>query len=325
MGSRLSVCVDAPTREQALQASERAIVAIEAVERRLSTWSTESELARFNRAPSGTRVAVSPELARDLRLARECTLATAGTFDAGIGALMKVWDLRGVGRIADDLEVREALRCGGLIGGLELGDGWASRRCDSLLVEEGGFGKGLGLAEALRALRDAGALGAVLDFGGQVATLGTHSTTWGIADPRDRGRALLSARLDTGSYSTSCNSERTRVVEGRPCGHLLDPRSGGFARDFGSTTVWALDPARADAYSTATFVMGPDSALAWAAGRDDVQLIVIEVLGEVLRVRITPGLNDRVRSVAAGVQVEIYEAVRPDARAPQVEGKALSR
>ncbi len=64
------------------------------------------------------------------------------------------------------------------------------------------------------------------------------------------------------SVSTSGNSERGRVVEGRAIGHLLDPRTGYPAPDFGSATVVAPSGLTADVLSTAFFVLGPEKGLA---------------------------------------------------------------
>ena len=66
MGTSLRLVVEGPSRKDALRASEAALRAIEAVEERLSTWGTTSELARLNAAPVGTAVELSEELAADL-------------------------------------------------------------------------------------------------------------------------------------------------------------------------------------------------------------------------------------------------------------------
>jgi thiamine biosynthesis lipoprotein len=98
MGTHLGIEVTAPTRAAALAASEAAVRAIEAVEVRLSTWTDASELARLNAAPVGQPVALSPELAADLALAREVWRDTDGAFDPGVGALVRAFGLRDGGR-----------------------------------------------------------------------------------------------------------------------------------------------------------------------------------------------------------------------------------
>ena len=86
MGTGLRLRVSAASRQGALQASEAAVRAIEAVSSRLSTWRSDSELSRLNTAPAGVSVDLSGELLTDLRKARRWSKATGGAFDPGVGA-----------------------------------------------------------------------------------------------------------------------------------------------------------------------------------------------------------------------------------------------
>src|SRR5262245_2042824 len=113
MGTDLALEVTAPTRDQALAASEAAVRAIEAVEARLSTWRDDSELARLNAAPAGQPFALSPELERDLEQARDLWRATDGLFDPGVGALVRAFGLRAGGRTPSEEELARAKAAGG--------------------------------------------------------------------------------------------------------------------------------------------------------------------------------------------------------------------
>jgi thiamine biosynthesis lipoprotein ApbE len=83
-----------------------------------------------------------------------------------------------------------------------------------------------------------------------------------VADPANRGRAAASLSLTDASLSTSGNSERGLTVRGRRVGHLLNPRTGRPATDFGSATAIAPSGLVADILSTAFFVLGPEQGLA---------------------------------------------------------------
>ena len=99
---------------------------------------------------------------------------------------------------------------------LELRPGTAIRRHAGLVIEEGGFGKGVGLDAALQALQSHGIRRARVDLGGQVAVLGDGLGSVRLADPRQRESALLALTLHPGtSIATSGNSERAIEVEGR--------------------------------------------------------------------------------------------------------------
>ena len=348
MGTRLELRVDAPDRLAALRASERAMRAVEATESRLSTWRPDTELARLNRAAPGEPVALSAELATELEAAEACWRETSGAFDPALGSLAAAWGLRTGAREPSEEQRLRALAATGM-DGLELRRATpenpkdpvrAVRHRDGLILDEGGFGKGAGLRAAVAALADTEATSAALDLGGQWAFWRRHSGDgtrtdshqelashrdlagepgWrvAVADPRDRQRPVAAITVDGGSVATSGHSERA--------GHLLDPRDGRPADDFGSLTVWSSDPLWADCLSTGLYILGPDGALAWAERHPGVEVLVLTVNGggadegtERLTARATRGLAPRLETLTEGLAVEVSSPVprEPATRAP---------
>lgn len=310
MGTTLEVTVEAADRPAALAASEVAVRALESAEARLSTWRGDSELERLNGAPAGTPVRLSADLVAELRQVDEFWRETGGAFDPAIGALVRAWGLRTGGRVPSAGELREA-RVASRFEALRITSGTATRRDAGLILEEGAWGKGAGLDAALRALRaDGRATSAALNLGGQVAvyrrSIGRENWTLALADPRRRDRPVLAMTIDQGSVSTSGNSEHGFAVGGRRYGHLLDPRTGRPAADFGSLTVWASAALAADALSTGLFVMGPERALRWAGRHPQVQVVVLEALpGGRLRARATPGLARRLSALDPDLDLDL--------------------
>lgn len=293
MGTRLAVTVEADDRETALDASEAALRAVAEVEARLSTWVDDSELSHLNRADPETGFAVSPELESDLREASHWWKETRGSFDPGIRSLVEAWDLRGGGREPSAVELKLARAASGL-DHLALDLGIARIDVAGFGIEEGGFGKGIALRQAAEAARAAGADCAVLDFGGQIEVSSDCGEVWvDIADPdrRDFGLALLILR--NSSVATSGNSERGLLVDGVRRGHLLDPRSGHPAPDWGAVTVVASDPVAADCLSTALYVMGPQRGAEWLQGRPEIDAVFAVRIGEGTELIATPGLMGR--------------------------------
>ena len=299
MGTRLEVSVSAADRETALAASEIALRAVADAERRLSTWTSESELSRLNAAPVGDAVEVSPLLARDLEQALRCSDETGGAFAPGIGALVKAWGLREGGRRPAPAELADAV-AGVSAENVEIEDRRVVRRHERFIFEEGGFGKGAGLDDALAGLRDSGATSALLDLGGQVSVWNSDATV-GIADPRERERVILHLQLSGGSVATSGSSERGIRVDGERLGHILDPRSGQPSGDIGSVSVVAESGAVADCLSTALYVMGSEAARRWAASRKDVGVLVVEYSDDGLVAWASPGLRDRLTAATDDV------------------------
>jgi thiamine biosynthesis lipoprotein len=302
MGTSLDITVEAEDRAAGLEASERAVAALEEAEARLSTWRSDTELARLNHAPAGERQALSPALAEDLAAALRCARETEGAFNPAVGPLVQAWGLRGGGRLPGP-EERSAAMADSRFEDLDLQGGAAVRRRPGLTLEEGGFGKGAGLGDALEALSDLGVRRASLDLGGQVAVLGGGWTV-PVAHPRHRDRPAVALAIDGGSVSTSGNSERGIEIEGRKLGHILDPRTGEPAADFGSVTVWTADPLRADCLSTGLYVLGPERALAWAAAHPGVEVLVLRPEGDRLKALASPGLRERIKTLDPAVDID---------------------
>lgn len=316
MGTRLVMAVEGPDRPTALALSEAIVSAIEDAERRLSTWRETSELQAFNAAPPGARVGLSPLAWDALTTALACWRETGGAFDPTVAPLVEAWGLRGGGRIPDAGEIETARR---LVDAGRLALEPARRELaqpGGLRLEEGGFGKGAALDAALA---DAQLLGPGLeidlDFGGQLAWSGkSEPFAIRLADPRERSRTVLELTLDrpSGSISTSGNSERGSSVGGRALGHLLDPRTGRPAPDFGSATVFAEKAAAADCRSTGLFVLGPERGAALAArwsreGEGEAVLLLVEPNG--LRALITRGLAARARALAPDLRIETIDGI----------------
>lgn len=297
MGTSLALAVSAPSRDLAFDASEAGVRAVEAAERLLSTWRDDTPLARLNAAAAGEPTPVKPELFALLQKVFEWEEKTGGAFDATVAPLVRAWGLRAGGRIPGDAELREAVRATGpTLFLFEESSLRVSRLSPAAGIDEGAWGKGWALDKAAEALRDAGAASFVLDFGGQVLA-GGGATAVAVAHPRDRARTVATIRLKNASASTSGNSERGLVVNGRRAGHLLDPRTGEPAPDFGSVTVVAPDALTADVLSTAFFVLGPEEGMALSA-RLRAAGVVHEALfffegeeGQALKSSMSPGMK----------------------------------
>jgi len=167
----------------------------------------------------------------------------------------------------------------------------------------------VGLDDAVERLRRTTAVAALLDLGGQILLWGDASAIVDLADPRDRDRVVLRFDAAEGSVATSGNSERGIRVDGRRLGHVLDPRTGRPAADFGSVTVWSERAAEADCLSTGLYVMGPDEAARWAGRHDDVAVVLIEVAGDRLVARASASLRGRLRARADDLDLHWIETL----------------
>ena len=173
MGTTLRIAVAAPSRPEGIRAIEEAFEAVRRVDGLLSTWRDDSEIARLNQAPVGQPVPLSPLLYNLLRDAARWVGLTGGAFDPAIGSLIDAWDLRGQGRIPSRETLARARAAVG-IGHFVFADSarTASRTDSASWLDTGGFGKGVALGEARRALLRRQVTAGSLNFGGQVLVIG---------------------------------------------------------------------------------------------------------------------------------------------------------
>ncbi len=310
MGTLLALDVVGANREQALAASEQVIVEVRRVEDLLTTW-RDSPLARLDDAAVERPVPLDSELFGLLETVFAWAERTDRAFDPTVLPLGRAWDLRGAGRVPSSEALAGALHATGPDRFRLDPANQTATRLDALSgIEEGAWGKGYALDRAAARLEDSGVSG-LLNLGGQVVGRGRDGAgrKWevGIADPRRRDREVVTLEVADVSVSTSGNSERSRVVAGRRIGHLLDPRTGEPAADFGSATVVAASALDADILSTALFVLGPEAGLAlWQRLRRegfDFEVLFLIVRGDRLEARFSPGIPRLLRS-ADGAAVD---------------------
>ena len=61
------------------------------IDRQMSTYRTDSEISRFNRAPAGEWFAVSAATAEVVAAAHEISEKTGGAMDVTVGPLVRLW------------------------------------------------------------------------------------------------------------------------------------------------------------------------------------------------------------------------------------------
>ncbi len=232
------------------------------LEQAVSTWRDDAELPRLE-AAGGGEARVSAELAETLEVALSLRDQTGGALDPAVGALVAAYDLHGAGRWPTDAEVLAARSLSGRTAvALDPLRRVVRFSSPGVRLDLDAVAKGVALDRAGRILRAHGVGQALLNFGGQVLAVGPPPGCppfrVAVASPDREGAELLAVDLRDASVATSSNAERERVVDGKPAGHLLDPRTGGFVPFRGSVSVLAASAARADGLATAWFVLGPD-------------------------------------------------------------------
>jgi len=304
MGETLAIKLEAPDLHSAVAASEAVLSAVGAADALLSSSRTDTPAAALNRAAVGEVAPIDSTLCQSLRQVSAISAEAPGVFEPTIGALLAAWDLRGDGRVPSVVELAAARRAsgpGGMM--LDLEHCTAQRLASAASVETGGFGLGYALRASRDSLLNHGIHSARINFGGQVVVIGPAEGggPWrvSIGSAEDKKAEVFTIWLADGSAATSSQSERFVRGAGQNIGYILDPRTGTPAPMWGSITVVAQDPLRADVLATALFVLGPDSALAWGSRHPDVGVLVLDRRDGAIHPRWNAGLYPALDSATA--------------------------
>jgi thiamine biosynthesis lipoprotein len=221
--ARLVVCGPAPER-LARQAVER----IEQLEQRWSRFRPTSELNALN-ARTGLTTTVSDDTRLLVERAIEGWWLSGGAFDPTLlGDVVRAGYDRSFVELAEDAPERHSPYLAGCDGiGIERND---ITLPDRVGIDSGGLGKGLAADLVVAELLEAGADGACVSIGGDLAVAGHGPTPDGgwtvdIADPWSAPSSLALIGLRAGGIATSSTLKRTWLSGGTRRHHVIDPRS----------------------------------------------------------------------------------------------------
>ena len=111
---------------------------------------------------------------------------------------------------------------------------------------------------------------------------GKKSWKIGIHDPRNKGKLLKSFELNDRAISTSGNYERFFEIGGKRYSHIINPVTGEPCQGIISVTVVADSAEKADALSTAIFVMGEKNGLTLAKSIKDIKVLILKEDGKII-------------------------------------------
>lgn len=230
----------------------------------LSRQIEASSLAALN-AADGQVVTLDADTYAALSAAVEYAELTNGAFDPTTAPLSDLW---GIGTdnaaVPDAQAIEQALTHVGYAHIELLGNNQA-RLTDGAQVDLGGIGKGYA-TDIVASLRGDCAL--LAQLGGNIGAYGVNPSnedgqwTVGLADPDDSANYIATLHIKDASIVTSGDYERYFEQDGVRYHHIFDPKTG-YPAQSGLRAVTVVDKVstRADALTTALFVMGLDDGL----------------------------------------------------------------
>lgn len=251
------------------------------LQKQLSPWIEDSELARFNALDSNTEMTVSGEFHQLLQRSAYYADISAGAFDITFAGAGHLYDYR-AGVSPDDARLKQT-RIG--MHYLRIGNDLRVAKTDEAVrIDLGGIAKGYAIDRAVTLLRQAGIEHAYISLGGDSYVMGQRNNRlWqvGIRHPRREEAVAITLPLTDIAVSTSGDYERFFVRDGEHVHHILNPKTGKPAGELSSVTVLAAAGMDADALSTTLFVLGVEKGMALANQLADVSAIMIDLHGKV--------------------------------------------
>ena len=312
MGTVARVIAVAIHRDIAQRGIDKAFAELSRIEELASTHLEDSEISKINRLAFSQPVKVSDTTFEILQTAVDYGRLTSGAFDISVGPLVELWQRAAeANQTPPNEELQNAF---GKIGfdkiRLDPENKTVRLGVEGMKLDLGGIAKGYAVDQAVAALKDAGAVGGMVDVGGNIRCFGTPADGkkhWliGLQDPNLSGKdqVLFVLELGDAAVATSGDYRRFVVVQNRRHSHIIDPRTGQSATGLSSASVITEKAVDADALATAVNVLGAEEGLKLIESLDNTEAIVVSPAPD-YRITITAGAENYITK--SRVKPQIY-------------------
>jgi thiamine biosynthesis lipoprotein len=281
----IAVAKDTGTAKKCIRASMEEIHKVDDL---MSDYKSDSEISRANKEAYEKPVQVSEPTFEVLQRSVEFSKMTDGAFDVTVGPLVALFRKAKETKVAPSEEQ---------IAQAKLKVGFENLKLDSknrtvqfsekgMLLDLGGIAKGYAIDKAIEAAHRCGAVGAMVDIGGDVRCFGLPPKGrehWliGLQDPNsaiegmEGGGLRLVLKITNDAVATSGDYQQFVIIKGKRYSHIIDRRTGKSAESLSSVTIIADNATDADALATAVSVMGAEKGLALIEKLPNTEAILI--------------------------------------------------
>ena len=274
MGTFGRIQLDCRNEKLGIEAIASAKQALDELDRLLSTYRDDSELAKINKLAANEPVAVSAETYCILQKSLEYSRLTGGAFDITVAPLLELYEsCAKADRTPSEEELSETRKVVGyqkvLLNTERMEVKFAAT---GVKINVNAIAKGHAVDQVLAAVRTEGIEAGLVDIGGEIACFGQYrrDRDWlvGVQDPfapenddqlSEKPGWILS--LKDCAVATSGNYRRYYEINGQKISHIIDPRTGRSAEALPSVTIIAPLTIDADALATAISVMGTEKGI----------------------------------------------------------------
>jgi thiamine biosynthesis lipoprotein len=271
MGTVFHLLIWAPDQKSADDGAQAAWNRVDQLTKTLSDYDPDSELNKLCRltdsGPMANAIPVSDDLWVMLVRSVEAARLSSGTFDITVGPLTLLQrESRKTGTLPDPQKLKEAMNS----------VRWQYIRLDpehhtvqllhaKMQLDVGGIAKGFASDEILKLLRERGLSHCLSGAAGDICAgdppPGKEDWRIGIQSLKTPGQTSDYIHLHNYGISTSGDTYRSAVVNGKRYSHIIDPRTGiGLTTRIGVSAI-APEDLVADWIAAAVSILGPEEGM----------------------------------------------------------------
>lgn len=259
----------------------------------MSDYKIDSQISLVNRDAAERPVKVGNSTFHVLQKSVEYSELSGGAFDITIAPLAQLWRTAAESNsVPTDAELELARSKVGhekLI--LDANEMTVRFAVDGMKLDLGGIAKGYAIDKAIEAMQAGGAIGGMVDVGGDIRCFGSPprgKNTWriGLQNPTEpdsdeqtlagaTGQILMVLKFNNAAVATSGGYRRFVLIEGKRYSHIINRYTATSAESLSSVTVISQSALDADALATAVSVMGHEKGLALIEKIPNTEAILI--------------------------------------------------
>ncbi|MDD5134247.1 MAG: FAD:protein FMN transferase [Phycisphaerae bacterium] len=284
MNTIAKIIAVAPDEQTAQNAIEAAIKKIKHLENLFNRYDPNSQLSLVNRQADKEPVKIDKELFVILQRSIYYSKLTDGAFDITVGPLVDLWkkcaEANSMPTDEPLAQVKKRIGYDKIL--LDANQFTVRFAAEAMSLDLGAIAKGFVADRAIEEMKKAGALGGLVDLGGQIGCFGLTEKNgkWviGVQNPSklEAGQTILKLALSDSAAATSGDYRRHYKIGNKQFSHIFNPATEKSADTLSSVTIITSSGTAADALATAVSVMGAERGIELIEKLPNTEAIIIK-------------------------------------------------
>lgn len=283
MGNHFELSVVSDNQDWAHDCIKAGIKEIQRIEKKLTTFSSDSETAKINEMAGIKAVEVSIETVGLIERSIKISKITQGAFDITYGSIdKKLWNFDDKMKALPDKETAKKMvrliNYRNII--IDKKESTVFLKEKGMRIGFGGIGKGYAAEMAKKVMRSMGVTSGIVNASGDLTTWGTQPDgkpwTIGIANPNAAHQVFSYLTLTDMAVATSGNYEKYIMIGGKKYSHTIHPKTGLPVTGIKSVTIITPNAEVADAMATPVTIMGIEAGLDMINQINSIEAIIID-------------------------------------------------